>query len=90
MIKPILVLALPLLALAWWDVGHLLTSAIAEIRLNQLDPFASVRFRELVNSINDLVDERSRTFIESACWPDDIKGSTYNMGLWNPWHYKDG
>lgn len=41
----------------------MLTAAIAEIRLNQLNPYASVRFRDLVGSINNLVDNRTRTFI---------------------------
>ena len=77
------------LATAWWDVGHMLTAAIAEQRMNKLDPDASVRFRNVVGSINDLCNEKSRTFIESACWPDDIKGRDYKMGLWNPWHFKD-
>lgn len=54
---------LPILTLQWWDVGHMLTAAIAEIRLNQLSPFTSIRFRELVTSINNLVDNRTRTFI---------------------------
>ena len=75
----LLTLLLPILTIQWWDVGHMLTAAIAEIRLNQLNPYASVRFRDLVGSINDLVDNRTRTFIESACWPDDLKERQYNM-----------
>ena len=82
-------LLLPILSLQWWDVGHMLTAAIAEIRLNQLSPYTSVRFRELVTSINNLVDNRTRTFIESACWPDDLKERQYNMELWNDWHFVD-
>jgi len=61
--KSIIVLLLPIVALCWWDVGHMLTAAIAEIRLNQLDSFAAANFRELVTSINELVDNRTRTFI---------------------------
>lgn len=57
--------------------------------MNKLHPYASINFRELTLSINNLVDNKSRTFVETACWPDDIKGSKYNMGLWNPWHYID-
>lgn len=87
--KYLLLLVLPALVFGWWDVGHMLTAAIAEIRLNQLDPYASIHFRDLVTSINDLCDSRSRTFIESACWPDDIKGTQYGMHLFDPWHFKD-
>lgn len=54
---------LPILTHQWWDVGHMLTAAIAEIRLNKLHPHASVGFRELTTSINSLVDNRSQTFI---------------------------
>ncbi len=75
----VLSVLLPILTLQWWDVGHMLTAAIAEIRLNQLSPFTSIKFRELVTSINNLVDNRTRTFIESACWPDDLKERQYNM-----------
>jgi len=50
--KVLLLLILPALAAAWWDVGHMLTAAIAEIRLGQLDPYSSVHFRTLVTSIN--------------------------------------
>lgn len=90
MLKVLLLLGVQLVAvLSWWDVGHMLTAAIAEIRINQLDPFSSIHFRELVTSINSLCDNRTRTFIESACWPDDLKGKQYNMNLFDPWHFKD-
>jgi hypothetical protein len=75
----VLSVLLPILTIQWWDVGHMLTAAIAEIRLNQLSPFTSIKFRELITSINNLVDNRTRTFIESACWPDDLKERQYNM-----------
>jgi hypothetical protein len=45
MMKFLLLISLPVLIFGWWDVGHMLTAAIAEIRLNQLDPYASVNFR---------------------------------------------
>lgn len=45
MIKIFVLITLPALILSWWDVGHMLTSAIAEMRLNQIDPKASVDFR---------------------------------------------
>lgn len=85
----IVTLLLPLLAVGWWDVGHMLTAAIADARLKELNPYAAIHFKELVESINHLVDEKSRTFIESACWPDDIKYSQYNMHLWDAWHFID-
>lgn len=89
MIRYLLCLLLPAAVLGWWDVGHMLTAAIAEIRLNQLDPYASIHFRDLVTSINDLCDNKSQTFIESASWPDDIKDYPYMFHLFDPWHFKD-
>lgn len=41
----LLVCLLPIVSLGWWDVGHMLTAAIAEARLNELHPYASVNFR---------------------------------------------
>jgi hypothetical protein len=89
MIKLFVILCLPALILSWWDVGHMLTAAIAEIRLNQLNPYASANFREVVLSINSLCDNRSRTFIESASWPDDLKERQYSMDIWNELHFID-
>lgn len=85
----LLLVCLPLLIQSWWDVGHMLTAAIAEIRLNQLDIYASGNFKEVTLSINHLCDNRTRTFIESAVWADDIKGRQYNMDIWNEWHFID-
>ena len=85
----IIVALLPLLSVCWWDVGHMLSAAIAEIRLREISPYSYARFNELITSINNLVDNKSRTFIESACWPDDLKGRQYNMELWNSWHFID-
>ena len=82
-----ILLLLPIIILSWWDVGHMLTATIAQKRLMKLHPYAFVHFRELIQSINHLVDNRSRTLIESACWPDDLKGHNYNMQLWDAWHF---
>ena len=87
--KYLLLLCLPLAVLSWWDVGHMLTAAIAEMRLTTLDPYALAHFKELITSINPLVSEKTRTFIESAVWPDEIKEAKYNMHLWDSWHFKD-
>ena len=40
-----LIALLPILASCWWDVGHMLSAAIAEMRLNQLNPSVSIQFR---------------------------------------------
>lgn len=89
MLKYFLFLAFPLIACSWWEVGHMLTAAIAEIRMNQLDLYSSANFRELSLAINHLCDNRSRTFIESSIWADDIKSKNYSMNIWNDFHFKD-
>lgn len=87
--RAIILVFLPILTIQWWDVGHLLTAAIAEIRLKQVSPSTKNSFDALVTSINNLVDNKSRTLIESACWADDLKARQYNMELWNDWHFID-
>ena len=87
--KAALLCLLPLLTTAWWDVGHMLTAAIAEKRLEEVNPYALTHFKELIEGINNLVDEKSRTMIESSCWADDIKSYKYNMHLWDAWHFID-
>lgn len=87
--RSILLLLLPVLTIQWWDVGHMLTAAVAEIRLKQLSPSTKNSFDTLVTSINNLVNNKSRTLIESSCWADDLKSNQYNMKLWNDWHFID-
>jgi hypothetical protein len=45
LLSTILLLLLPLLCVSWWDVGHMLTAAIAEAKLLEEDPYAAVHFR---------------------------------------------
>ena len=52
----IFLLFLPLLAFSWRDTGHMLVAAIAEARLLELSPAVHAKFRDLVLSINNLVD----------------------------------
>jgi cobyric acid synthase len=85
----VLLLLLSVGTLQWWDVGHMLTAAIAEMRLFQLSPYSLSNFKDVITSINSLVDNRGRTLIESACWADDLKERKYNMELWNDWHFID-
>lgn len=86
MIKLVVVFVLVVSVKPWWEVGHLLTAAVAQIQLAKDSPSTYVAFNKVITSINSLVDNRSQTFIESACWPDDIK--PYNT-FWNSWHFKD-
>ena len=85
--KAFIIFLLPLLVFSWWDVGHMLTATIAQIHLKKINSEAFNKFNDLITSMNHLVDNRSRTFVECACWADDIKGYKYNMHLWDSWHF---
>lgn len=67
----------------------MLTAAIAQIKLKELNPEIFEKFNNLTTSINPLVPNTSWTLIESSVWPDDIKGTNYGMDLWNDWHFID-
>jgi hypothetical protein len=51
------------------------------------DPDAYKDFEDLVLKINSLTNGKSNSFIESACWPDDLKGA--KMNFWDNWHFVD-
>ena len=85
----LLLFILPLFGRCWWDVGHMVAAAIAEHHLREMSPHSYVAFKEIVESINFLADEKSQTLIESASWPDDLRSAKYSMNLWDAWHYID-
>jgi hypothetical protein len=65
----------------------MLTAAVAQLKLSSTNPDALKKFDALTNSINSLCDNRTRTLIEAAVWPDDIKATNFGMDLWNDWHF---
>ena len=87
--KLLIVLVVLAPVLGFWDVGHMLTAKIAELKLQEEDPDALKKFTEIVESINKLCDERSHNFVEASVWPDDLKEKKYKMNLWNSWHFAD-
>ena len=54
--KYLLLILFPFLIISWKETGHMLVAAIAEIRLLELNHQVHAKFRDLVLSINDLVD----------------------------------
>ncbi len=55
-------------AFSWWDKGHMVVAKIAEERLEE-------GVREQVEQLIDVIGEGcpdSATFVEAACWLDDI------------------
>lgn len=72
------------LAYSWWDSGHMVVAKIAEERLN---PNAKKEVDQLIDVIGISCPE-STTFVEAACWLDDI----WNRGLTmvSTWHGRAG
>lgn len=68
-------------AFAWWDTGHML---VAQIAYDRLSPRAKAEVDRLLAF--DAIPE-SRTFVEAACWADDIKKK--DIRAYDEWHYID-
>lgn len=75
-------------AFAWKCTGHMLVALIAELNLISQDPKAYSEASLITSYLNsDLSSSLSQTFIESACWPDDLKRQ--NITDYNEFHYFD-
>lgn len=70
---------------AWWDVGHMMTAKVAELKLKKEHPEVLLWAESLVEDLNSLTDGRSNTFVESSSWPDDIKEE--GIDFMDLWHY---
>lgn len=83
----ILLLALlQVLALAWWDKGHMLTSQIAWNYLTDTNNLnARDKFNQLVVALNSFTDGKTQTFTEAAVWADDIKST--GVKLFDNYHF---
>lgn len=72
------------LAFSWWDSGHMVVAKIAEERLNEN---AKNEINELIELIGPTCPD-SATFIEAACWLDDILNRGVSMVA--TWHGRAG
>ena len=73
-------------ALGWWCTGHMLVAQVAQDDLTTAAPAALQWAQELVENLaGPLTHNTSNTFVESACWPDDIK--YYGLEAMNDWHF---
>lgn len=88
MLKFYIVLTLISTTWAWWCNGHMLTAMIAELDLMTSDRVAHAKATETVQVLNGaLTHGISNTFVESACWADDIKN--YNVTYLSDGHFLD-
>lgn len=73
---------------AWWCTGHMIAAMLAQIDLSQNDPKAFKEASKIVAVLNGALSHNiSNTFVESACWADDIK--IYNVTYLSNGHYFD-
>jgi hypothetical protein len=71
--------------LCWWDAGHMLVAKVAEITLLQEDPDAFEFANRISSILNIFSHGKVNNFVESACWPDDLK--EYSLHAMDNWHF---
>ena len=69
----------------WWDTGHMLVAKVAELTLLEEDSEAYDLANNITSILNKLSHGRISNFVESACWPDDLKA--YSLQAMDDWHY---
>ena len=82
----LLTLGLVTKSLAWWCTGHLLVAQIAELDLQEQNPAAWLWAQSAIEALGEsLTHGTADTFVESACWADDIK--VFGLETMNDWHF---
>ena len=71
----------------WWDLGHMLVAKVAENTLMKEDPDAYELANRITSILNVFSHGKVSDFVESACWPDDLK--TYSLHAMDDWHFID-
>jgi len=69
----------------WWDMGHMLVAKVAEITLLKEDPDAFELANRISSILNIFSHGKVNNFVESACWPDDLK--EFSLNAMDEWHY---
>jgi hypothetical protein len=73
---------------AWWCNGHMITAMVSELDLLQRNPSAYKLANATVRALSGaLVHGTSNSYVESACWADDIK--EYSLTYLNYAHFYD-
>lgn len=86
--KLLLCLCMSTMSMAWWCHGHMATAMVAQLDLLRDAGDKLARAQKAVSVLaGDLSHNLSDTFVESACWADDIK--SYGLQASSTWHYID-
>lgn len=71
----------------WWNEGHMIVANIAKKDLLQNHPEAYYLMNNITIILNDQRHDELVNFVESATWPDLVKG--YHLNLMDAWHFRD-
>ena len=74
-------------ALAWWEVGHMMTAQVAKSYLEENNVDVLSWAESMIADFKSLTDGRSNTFVEASVWADDIKEPGNNF--LDNWHFTD-
>lgn len=86
--KLLLCLCMSTMSMAWWCHGHMATAMVAQLDLLRDASDKLTRAQKAVSVLaGNLSHNLSDTFVESACWADDIK--SYRFLASSTWHYID-
>lgn len=72
---------------AWHSTGHMIVAQIAYRDLKKNNPSVINDVDQILSVLTPFSKDGSYRFIESAAWPDDLKGVTWDS--FNDWHYHD-
>ena len=74
-----IILSLTSFTYAWWCDGHMTVAMVAQLDLIQRNPAVFEICKGILAPLNGrLTHYKANTFVETACWPDDIKEYSFN------------
>lgn len=82
-----LLFLLTLNTIQWHPTGHFMTARIAELEIQEKRPTLLPALNKILTVLTHFTKERSHPFVESACYPDDIKYISWKT--FNKWHFYD-
>lgn len=71
----------------WWDQGHMLVAQIAKNLLIQENRTIFETAERITNILNKNSHGKISDFVESACYPDDVKG--HGLTILDNFHFID-
>lgn len=85
--KVLLLLLIFQKTIEWHPTGHFMVARIAEMEIQRQKPSLLPALNKILGVLKEYTKENEHTFVESACYPDDIKYISWK--LFNKWHFYD-